>query len=984
VATIINLSGQPNGVYTIEDDGIAGNGTSVLRGPDGTILATFAHPADALSVISRAGQSVNVNITDSLTTANVTIGSLTTPDQNPDNIQIGSLTTSGIVTLAARGSISELGSDGGSDIVAGRLFMDAGTGIGALNAIETQISVLEAESVTGGINLSNIGDVTIGGAALGSADLRGLFTGTSGNITLVNEGSITLSDEDGIESVHSAGGLTLSAIGATADISSNVDQDALLAVGNIFLNAGRDVLFGTVGTDFDNDVRSGAGIFVSAGRDFHIDGFSDLAANDMGLGTNGGVTITAGRDILVDDQTGTDASIGVSSGLGGVVLTTGVGGTLVLHATSTAALFAGSGGVTVNADRMLIEADSGITTSNGGVVTLTTASAGRDINLGVATDGVTALELSDAELDRIFASNLVVGSATAGTLTVAGALTLTSNDVTLQSGGDVSVNANVTAPQFLAVKAGENFNQLIGTTISAGTLTVFVDTPDTDTAGGTAIFGGTVFAPTTVHGNADNDALYGTNGVDLLDGLGGDDFLDGGAGPDDLRGGTGNDTYVVDNAFDVVTEADGAGNDLIYTTVDYTLGAFSFVETLSARDVTSTNALNLFGNGQANTLIGNNGANFLDGGGGADVLRGFGGNDSYAVDSSGDLVVEDAGGGTDTIYTTVDYALSNTSFVEILSARDVTSTNALNLFGNDQANTLIGNNGANFLDGGGGADVLRGFGGNDTYAVDNSGDVVLEVAGAGNDTVYASVDYTLGASSSIETLSARDVTSTSALNLFGNELANTLIGNNGANFLDGGAGIDTLRGFAGDDSYGVDSFSDGVIEAAGGGNDTVYTTSSYMLGVGQEIETLSARDVSGTAPIVLVGNEFANAVIANNGANILNGGGGADTLRGFGGADRFDFSTALGAGNIDTILDMTSGTDKIGLDDAIFTAIGATLDAGEFVVGAAAGDADDRIIYNQTTGQLFYDADGNGAGAAVQFATLAGTPAITVNDFTVF
>jgi len=112
--------------------------------------------------------------------------------------------------------------------------------------------------------------------------------------------------------------------------------------------------------------------------------------------------------------------------------------------------------------------------------------------------------------------------------------------------------------------------------------------------------------------------------------------------------------------------------------------------------------------------------------------------------------------------------------------------------------------------------------------------------------------------------------------------------------------------------------------------------------------------------------------------------GGNDTLRGFGGADRFDFTTALGAGNVDLIVDMTSGVDKIGLEDAIFTAIGASLDANEFVIGAAAGDADDRIIYNQATGQLFYDADGNGAGAAVLFATLQNAPAITVTDFTVF
>ena len=63
------------------------------------------------------------------------------------------------------------------------------------------------------------------------------------------------------------------------------------------------------------------------------------------------------------------------------------------------------------------------------------------------------------------------------------------------------------------------------------------------------------------------------------------------------------------------------------------------------------------------------------------------------------------------------------------------------------------------------------------------------------------------------------------------------------------------------------------------------------------------------------------------------------------------------------------------LDDAVFTGLGlGTLGAGAFRTGSAAQDADDRIVYNQATGQLFFDADGNGAGAQVLFALVAGTP----------
>jgi Ca2+-binding RTX toxin-like protein len=152
------------------------------------------------------------------------------------------------------------------------------------------------------------------------------------------------------------------------------------------------------------------------------------------------------------------------------------------------------------------------------------------------------------------------------------------------------------------------------------------------------------------------------------------------------------------------------------------------------------------------------------------------------------------------------------------------------------------------------------------------------------------------------------------------------------------------------------------------------------------VETLSTTDGGSNAAINLTGNEFGQAIIGNAGINVLNGGLGADTLTGFGGADTFAFTTALGGGNVDAIADFAHGTDRIALDDAIFGAgIGSSgaFNANAFVTGTAAGDADDRIIYNSATGQLFYDADGNGAGAAVLFATLAGNPVLTASDFIV-
>src|SRR6185295_1380467 len=111
-----------------------------------------------------------------------------------------------------------------------------------------------------------------------------------------------------------------------------------------------------------------------------------------------------------------------------------------------------------------------------------------------------------------------------------------------------------------------------------------------------------------------------------------------------------------------------------------------------------------------------------------------------------------------------------------------------------------------------------------------------------------------------------------------------------------------------------------------------------------------------------------NLIEGNAGANTLNGGDGSDTLVGFAGADTFAFTTALGGGNVDRIADFSAADDTIALDHTMFAGLGlGALNANAFVTGTSAQDADDRIIYDQATGALYFDADGSGSGAAVQF-----------------
>lgn len=502
---------------------------------------------------------------------------------------------------------------------------------------------------------------------------------------------------------------------------------------------------------------------------------------------------------------------------------------------------------------------------------------------------------------------------------------------------------------------------------------------------------GSVFGD-TIGGDAANNRIEGGAGDDTLLGNGGDDVLVGGVGADAMDGGAGNDVFFVDDLGDTVVEAVGGGNDYVYTTVDFALDPTGEIETVMLADPSSTTPVTLTGNNQNNALFGNAGDNTLLGLGGNDVLVGGAGNDrmeggtgddNYRVDSAGDEVIELAGAGRDTVVTTVDYTLGAGQSIETLMTAAGAGTAPLSLTGNAFVNTIYGNAGANRIDGAGGADTMVGFGGNDSYYVDNIGDIVGERVGGGNDAVYSSVTYALRTGEEIETLATTNDAGTGAINLSGNNFVNTLFGNAGANRLNGGAGADTLTGFGGNDSYDVDNAGDVVVEVAGGGRDVIYASVSYTLTDGQDVEALSGNGFA-TNAVDLTGNSLDNVIYGNYGANTINGGVGRDILYGYGGADKFAFTTELVAGKADLIGDFTHNVDKILLDDAIFDGLSTgALSAASFRAGGAALDADDRVMYNAANGTLWFDADGNGAGAAVHVATLTTLPTVTATDFVV-
>jgi Ca2+-binding RTX toxin-like protein len=280
-----------------------------------------------------------------------------------------------------------------------------------------------------------------------------------------------------------------------------------------------------------------------------------------------------------------------------------------------------------------------------------------------------------------------------------------------------------------------------------------------------------------------------------------------------------------------------------------------------------------------------------------------------------------------------------------------------------------------------GNSILAGGRGDDTYLVYAQGDVVIEAVNEGNDILYTTVSYSLG-ENQVEAMSVADQMTTNSINLIGNYVSQIIVGNYGDNVLNGGSGgVDTLIGLFGNDTYAVGDARTVIVEQAGQGSDTAVTSVSYTLGAGVSVEVFAAQNAASTTGLRLGGNELAQTIAGTAGADTISGGGGRDVLLGGAGADTFVIG-AVAAGNVAVLADFVAGTDRIGLTSTAFN-VGTSLDAAEFVAGTAATTADQRVIYDAGTGQLFYDADGNGAGAAVLFAQVVPGTAITAASFDV-
>ena len=222
-----------------------------------------------------------------------------------------------------------------------------------------------------------------------------------------------------------------------------------------------------------------------------------------------------------------------------------------------------------------------------------------------------------------------------------------------------------------------------------------------------------------------------------------------------------------------------------------------------------------------------------------------------------------------------------------------------------------------------------------------------------------------------------------------------ITGTSGNDTLADTSGDDTINGLGGNDTINGGSGGSDVVNGGDGRDSLQFMTATGAVVVDFVAGTAGTTSFTNIEKVVtgdfndrLTGNAAAQNLTARSGADTLAGAGGVDTLWGGAGNDTFIFRET-GTANADTIGDWTSGSDELALDNAAMGALGAD---GAFVAGDArfwasstgtAHDANDRVIYNTTTRGLYYDADGNGSGAAQLIATVQAGAAIAATDIVV-
>ena len=659
--------------------------------------------------------------------------------------------TTTIVSAAytSAGSISLAGNSDTLLVVEGATYVSNSTGV-----IATFGSIGQRIQIDGNL------------IAAGDGALHGIITSGQSRVTVGEEGQVVTTQAN--YAAVNLGGQTK---------SGDLSFGSLTNAGEILATVGIGVILVKGENSVSNTglISGSYGVFVVSSAGDAISNTGTISGSSYGIQSSGTGTRLVNGGTINSNGTAVDGNLASINNTGLIsAYSSGVNLTSVATVSNSGTILsAADAGILAQAGLTLTLTNSGTISGEWGIYsTGTTAITNTGVIESTAADGPSAfaIELVDARNDSIVNRGLIDGNVTLGAGDdlfdtrdgrVLGVVSgSTGNDTYMVSSTDIQLSESAgqgadTVSSTISWKLGANFENL------------------------------------TLLGNAAINAK-GNVQANILTGNDGDNRLDGAGGTDAMIGGDGDDTYVTDGG-DTITEAEDQGTDTVRSSATITLSAH--VENLV---LTGTSAINGTGNAEDNTITGNRAANQLSGAAGEDTLIGGRGNDVYTIDAD-DVVIESAGGGTDTLR--ADFTVTLDTNVENLL---LLGSDAINGTGNELANQMSGNSGANILMGAGGNDVLNGAtgsdtmwggAGNDTYITD-VGDTIIESAGEGTDSVQSSATHTLSAE--VEWLL---LTGSAAINGTGNSLSNLINGNSAANTLDGGAGNDTLTGGGGADAF---------------------------------------------------------------------------------------------------------------------------------------------------------------------------------------
>ena len=870
---------------------VGGAGDNLLIGGDGVDAADYSATTGTLIVDLASGvaRANGAGGSDSLSGIESVIagsGPATIMGSALDDVLTGG---GGNDTLAGRGGNNRLVGGAGMDTASyaeasGSVVANLATGIASANGfggsdiligIERLVGGAANDVLSGGVD----GDILEGGAG------DDVLAGGAGNNVLIGG-----SGNDTADYGATTGTLFVNLPAGTASANGAGGADTLAGIENVVTGAGSSTV---IGDAQDNILTGGAGsdyLIGGAGNDVLAGGGGATNALQGGTGDDVYVVSVAGDSLIEFAGEGIDT---VRTALASYVLRTNFEN-LVYVGSGT---FTGTGS---SDDNLLVGGANGDTLYGMAGNDSLDGGAGDDVLAGGAGNNVltggAGIDTADygATTGTLFV-NLPTGRATSngagGSDTLSGIENIVAGSGAATVIGDAGDNVVTggTAADYLIGGAGND--TLAGGTGAANALQggtgddIYIVSVLGDTiieyAGEGIDTVRTALSSYTLRANLERLVYTGSgsftgtgNAADNeLTGGSGNDTLDGGLGNDVMTGGGGDDIYIVDALGDAVVELAGGGTDTVRTGLSsYTLG--NQVERLV---FTGTGSFAGTGNALANAIVGGSGNDTLDGGAGADLLTGGGGNDVYLIDDAGDLIVEIAGGGSDTARVS---AASYTLGAEV-EALVFVGTGSFSGTGNASANTLTGGADDDSLSGAGGDDLLIGLGGNNVFD-----------GGSGTDTVsYAGATGAVTGNFSTGLVSANGYggsdTITGIEKLIGSAFGDRLTGGNADDSLDGGAGDDVLAGGAGNNvltgGAGIDTADYGATTGTLFVN--LPTGRATSNGAGGS-DTLSGIEniVAGSGAATVIGDAGDNVVTGGTAADYLIGGAGNDTLAGGTGA----------------------------------------------------------------------------------------------------